>query len=110
MVLNILRIFIHPEKINTKRHSIEWSLPDDIHSQFERDYLHRALDMAFKDIGDRQRLILETRKGFNFDRKHTLNEGAKVVCISRERVRQIEEKSFLELRKGLVGQELSSFL
>ena len=53
-------------------------------------------------IGVRARRILELRYGLNGRRPQTLSQVAGELGVSRERVRQLERKTLLELG-GLVG-------
>lgn len=60
-----------------------------------QDELGKALD----SIGDRERKILEMRFGLNGKDRMTLEEVGKKLRLSRERVRQLEERGLLRLRR-----------
>jgi len=55
-------------------------------------------------LGDRERKILEMRFGLIDGNTHTLAEIAKVMGVSRERVRQIEEATIKKIRQVIKQQ------
>ncbi len=59
------------------------------------DELKRALDM----VGERERRILLMRFGLNGKDRMTLEEVGKKLRLSRERVRQLEERGLMRLRR-----------
>lgn len=61
--------------------------------------LHDELHQALRDIGDRERMILEFRHGLTGQTPMTLEEVGKRLRLSRERIRQIEERALLRLRR-----------
>jgi len=61
--------------------------------------LHDELNQAMKEIGDRERMILEFRHGLTGQTPMTLEEVGKRLKLSRERIRQIEERALLRLRR-----------
>lgn len=61
--------------------------------------LHDELTEALKEIGDRERMILECRYGLTGQPPMTLGEVGKKLSLSRERIRQIEERALLRLRR-----------
>ena len=61
--------------------------------------LHDELHQALKEIGDRERMILEFRHGLTGQTPMTLEEVGKRLRLSRERIRQIEERALLRLRR-----------
>ncbi|MFA5375517.1 MAG: sigma factor-like helix-turn-helix DNA-binding protein [Dehalococcoidia bacterium] len=62
------------------------------------ELLARAFVSAFLDADPRQKLIIEKREGLNGEVKSTLQQIADELSITRERVRQIETKSWKRLR------------
>lgn len=61
--------------------------------------LHDELNQALKEIGERERMILEFRHGLTGQTPMTLEEVGKRLRLSRERIRQIEERALLRLRR-----------
>ncbi|MFA6091681.1 MAG: sigma-70 family RNA polymerase sigma factor [Elusimicrobiota bacterium] len=61
--------------------------------------LHDELHQAMHEIGDRERVILELRHGLTGQAPMTLEEVGKRLKLSRERIRQIEERALLRLRR-----------
>ncbi len=61
--------------------------------------LHDELHLALKEIGDRERMIVEFRHGLTGHSPMTLEEVGKRLKLSRERIRQIEERALLRLRR-----------
>lgn len=72
------------------------SNPDDLISVLK---LHDELKNALKEIGDRERMIVEMRYGIAGQNPMTLQEIGEKLKLSRERVRQIEERALLRLRR-----------
>lgn len=52
----------------------------------------------FASLTDRERIVLQQRFGFQTDRSHTLEEIGKLLSLTRERVRQIENQALQKLR------------
>jgi len=61
--------------------------------------LHDELNQALREIGDRERMILEFRHGLTGQTPMTLEEVGRRLKLSRERIRQIEERALLRLRR-----------
>ncbi len=61
--------------------------------------LHDELIDALKEIGEREKMILEFRYGLTGQGPMTLNDVGKQLKLSRERIRQIEERALLRLRR-----------
>jgi RNA polymerase primary sigma factor len=76
--------------------------PDSqLESFFDKE---RALEML-KMLNDRERKIIELRYGLQDGNTHTLAEIAKVLGVSRERVRQIEAATIKKIRHILQQKE-----
>ncbi|MBI4801126.1 MAG: sigma-70 family RNA polymerase sigma factor [Elusimicrobia bacterium] len=61
--------------------------------------LHDELKDALVEIGERERMIIELRYGLVGQTPMTLNDIGRKLALSRERVRQIEERALLRLRR-----------
>ena len=84
------------------------SLEDRALENSERKYGNRLLSNAMKVLNDREQHILRERK--LKDNPKTLEELAKFYKISRERIRQIENKAFEKLQKHMLNSAKSKNL
>ncbi|HOW28287.1 MAG TPA: sigma-70 family RNA polymerase sigma factor [Elusimicrobiota bacterium] len=62
--------------------------------------LHDELEKALQQIGSRERKIIEMRFGLNNQDMRTLEDVGKKLRLSRERVRQLEERGLLRLKRA----------
>ena len=73
-----------------------------------RTILRDELLKLMKVLTEREQMILKLRFGFDDGRPRTLEEVGKVYNVTRERIRQIEEKALRKLkhpnRKGSMDQ------
>ncbi|MEZ6197307.1 MAG: sigma-70 family RNA polymerase sigma factor [Planctomycetota bacterium] len=68
-----------------------------------RDFVHGSLDV----LNERQRTVLELRFGLGRVPAHTLGEIGRVLGVSSERVRQIQEEALEVLRESEQGEILA---
>jgi len=68
---------------------------------FNREKIEELLSFTT----ERERLVLDLRFGITNDRPYTLAEVAKVLKVSRERVRQIERDALKRLRAYVIDQQ-----
>ena len=61
-------------------------------------------------LDDRERQILRLRFGLDHAREHTLEEVGKLLHLTRERIRQIEQSALAKLRTMASAKELGSYL
>jgi RNA polymerase primary sigma factor len=61
-------------------------------------------------LEDRERQILRLRFGLNHSREHTLEEVGKILHLTRERIRQIEQSALVKLKTLACGRDLESYL
>ncbi|MBT5953956.1 sigma-70 family RNA polymerase sigma factor [bacterium] len=64
----------------------------------ERLLIRKEIDKAMDILTEREQTILKLRYGFDDGRPRTLEEVGKVYNVTRERIRQIEEKALRKLR------------
>ena len=67
----------------------------------ESETRRKALRLALTVLDDRERQIFEARR--LVDPPLTLQEPATKLCISRERIRQIEDRAFQKVRRAVHG-------
>ena len=73
--------------------------------------LREATDSALQLLSPREQQILRMRYGLNEARKeYTLQEVGEVFQLTRERIRQIEEKALLRLRNPYHSNKLLDFV
>lgn len=70
------------------------------HDVFLRSENTSVLQQSLMNLNDRDREILTMRFGLLDNEPKTLGEVAEKLCLSRERVRQIEERAVSEMRKA----------
>ena len=68
---------------------------------FDKERIQRLLDFATK----REKEVLNLRFGIANGKNHTLAEVAKVMKVSRERIRQIEKDALTKLRKYALEEQ-----
>ena len=111
--------------INAKTVSLESTLSDDhdrsLIGKIEDESVPAPMDL--RDMADRSTMvdkwlgmldnneadIIRRRFGFNDDAPETLDAIGKVFGVTRERVRQIEAKALLKLKKAIEDSELTFY-
>ena len=71
-----------------------------------KDEVRRALD----NLTQRERQVIELRFGLMDDKDHTLEEVGKKLRVTRERVRQIEERAIRKLRHPTSSRILKAYI
>jgi len=64
-----------------------------------------AIKKAFKILTKKERLVLEMRFGLQDGRERTLDEVGKILGLTRERVRQIQNRALEKLRENKILKE-----
>ena len=73
---------------------------EDKYAEVEYGMLKHNLEIALNTLTEKERLVMSMRYGFApYDRVYTLQEIGDMLSLTRERIRQIEEKSLKKLRK-----------
>ena len=76
-------------------------------SNAERVMLKEKIQGFLSKLKDRERRVLELRFGINDDHPRTLEEVGKELKVTRERIRQIEDKALKKLRyKAVILQDI----
>ncbi|MBN2120925.1 MAG: RNA polymerase sigma factor RpoD/SigA [Candidatus Omnitrophica bacterium] len=86
---------------------IETGTTGDTETEIEQFVQHEEVIGLLSNLSERERSILDLRFGINDGKPQTLAEIAKQLSISRERVRQIEERAIRKLKK-LIAEKASS--
>lgn len=71
-----------------------------------RDATREAVYDILDTLSDREKLVIQLRFGFEDGVGHTLDEIGKVLGVTRERARQIEEKAMQKLRNPMRANQL----
>jgi len=74
-------------------------------SAVDKVFNHEKIEELLSFTTERERLVLDLRFGITDNRPHTLAEVAKVLKVSRERVRQIEKDALKRLHSYVVSQQ-----
>jgi RNA polymerase primary sigma factor len=72
--------------------------------------LREKIEEALKNHTHREANILKMRFGLGDGNEHTLEEVGQQFKVTRERIRQIEEKALRKLRQPSCSQKLKSFI
>jgi RNA polymerase primary sigma factor len=72
--------------------------------------LREQLQSILRELGTREREVLEMRFGLKDGRPHTLEEVGQAFRVTRERIRQIESKALRKLRHPGRSRKLRDFL
>src|SRR5713226_10096388 len=76
----------------------------------DRQLLHEEIRKALGQLTLRERQVIELRFGLVDDHDHTLEEVGKKLKVTRERVRQIEERAIRKLRHPQASRILKDYL
>lgn len=83
-----------------------YSIEEDIDKEIMKGAVLEALQL----ISERERKILSMRFGVGGQEPHTLSETAQEWGVSRERIRQMEQKALGRIRNSKEAKELKEFL
>ena len=78
---------------------------DSTEASLCRDAVRDALDT----LSEKESEVVTLRFGLRDGREHTLQEVADIYGVTRERIRQIEDKALKKLGHPMRGKSLSSF-
>jgi RNA polymerase nonessential primary-like sigma factor len=75
-----------------------------------REQLHDDLEALLKELTEREAAVIRQRFGLEDDTPRTLTEIGESLCLSRERVRQIEHRALLKLRQPRHRSRMHDYL
>lgn len=76
----------------------------------DQRFLHEEISRVLGQLTSRERLVIELRFGLLDNHDYTLEEVGKKLKVTRERVRQIEERALRKLRHPHVSRTLKDYL
>ena len=76
----------------------------------DREMLREEVRRALSTLTERERQVIELRFGLLDDHDYTLEEVGKQLKVTRERVRQIEERAIRKLRHPAASRTLKEYL
>ena len=94
-----LTTLIHDEDETTLEDLISDDGKGNPHDVFLKNENQNSIKKSMADLNDRDRQVLIMRYGLDDNEPKTLGEVADILSLSRERVRQIEERAVNTLRK-----------
>lgn len=94
-----LASLVHDEDETTLEDLISDDGKGNPHDVFVKNENEQSLKKSMEDLNDRDRQILIMRYGLDDNEPKTLGEVAEILGLSRERVRQIEERAIGTLRR-----------
>lgn len=94
-----LASLVHEEDETTLEDLISDDGKGNPHDVFVKNESQQSLKKSMEDLNDRDRQILIMRYGLDDNEPKTLGEVAEILGLSRERVRQIEERAIGTLRR-----------
>ena len=83
---------------------------EDVEKEVVEEALHKEIERLLNVLDKRERTIIEERFGLNGKEPKTLNEVGEKLGISRERVRQLEQRALKKLRTLAMKRHLKDFL
>jgi RNA polymerase nonessential primary-like sigma factor len=72
--------------------------------------MRQDLKSILSGLTEREAKILRLRYGFEDGKSHSLSDTAKLMDLSRERVRQIQAKAIQKLRQPNTQKQLKDYL
>jgi RNA polymerase primary sigma factor len=70
--------------------------------------LQDTIDEVIAQLSEREMRIIKLRFGLGGEGPYTLEETGRFLGITRERVRQIQERALVKLRESVVIQDLKN--
>ena len=75
-----------------------------------QEFVRRKIEDILSTLSPRERQVIMLRYGLGDGRPHTLEEVAQIMEVTRERIRQIEQKSLKKLKDPSRARALRDLL
>jgi len=83
---------------------------EDIERELIEETIHEELESMLDVLDEREKEIIKMRYGLNGEEPRTLEEVGEKLGISRERVRQLEQRALKKLKAVALKKHLKDFL
>jgi len=83
---------------------------EDIEKELIEETIHEELESMLDVLDEREKEIIKMRYGLNGEESRTLEEVGEKLGISRERVRQLEQRALKKLKAVALKKHLKDFL
>lgn len=108
--LSSLESYVGPDNDSTLDEFISENTIPSPEYYLEKDALREEIESLFdEELSDKEALVLKMRYGFTDGKKYTLEEIGKLQNVTRERIRQIQEKALTKLKKRKTKKRLGEF-
>lgn len=75
-----------------------------------RDAMHQDINNIISQLDEREKKIIKLRFGFEDGKPHSLSDIARLLELSRERVRQLEANAIRKLRQPLQRRQMRDYI
>lgn len=109
MSLASLNRFVDDNQDSELVEFIEDEFVPTVEDQVEKKFLKGAISIALDSLNEREKTVIELRFGLNGGKGATLEQVGKKFKVTRERIRQIEQKALRRLRHPSRFRNLKDF-
>ena len=82
----------------------------DALSEFMQNSVKEYLLASLETLRDREKMVIEMRYGINDGNPRTLEEVGRIMGVTRERIRQIENKALKKMRLSSRSKHIKEYL
>ncbi|MFN3411708.1 MAG: RNA polymerase sigma factor RpoD/SigA [Exilispira sp.] len=80
------------------------SLEEEIIDEYQKEWMKQALQLALSKLTPREKLVLELRYGLKGNKSYTLEETGKMLSLTRERIRQIQNNGLNKIKQCIESE------
>lgn len=80
------------------------SLEEEIINEYQKQWMKHALQFALTRLTSREKLVLELRYGLKGNKSYTLEETGKMLSLTRERIRQIQNNGLNKIKQCIESE------